>query len=220
MRPSASARSFSARSRPLSRPVSRTSETPLARASGSSPATCWRARISVGAIITPCPPASTATSSARKATSVLPEPTSPLQQPVHPLRRAQVGGNLGHRTGLGGRGRVRQAVQHPPLQHTRAMAGPPLATAHDTAGKRQRQLVGEKLVIGQALAGGMGEGQPCRALRRMGLGQRAVPVGPALARLQRAVDPFGQVRQPRKRGRHGAGDHPLGQPRDQRIDRS
>ena len=38
---------------------------------------CWRARISVGAISTPCPPASTATASAISATSVLPAPTSP-----------------------------------------------------------------------------------------------------------------------------------------------
>ena len=76
-RPAASAASLAARSAPLSRPVRISRRTPAASASGASETRCWRARISVGAIIAAWPPASTAASMARSATSVLPAPTSP-----------------------------------------------------------------------------------------------------------------------------------------------
>ena len=75
--PAARSRRIAARSSPLSRPVSAAILTPASAASGVSAARCWRARISVGAIRTPCPPASAAISSAMNATSVLPAPTSP-----------------------------------------------------------------------------------------------------------------------------------------------
>ncbi|MBW3551409.1 MAG: class A beta-lactamase-related serine hydrolase, partial [Proteobacteria bacterium] len=56
------AASFRARSAPLSRPVRSVISSPAASASGRSPAACCRARISVGAIMAACPPASTAAS--------------------------------------------------------------------------------------------------------------------------------------------------------------
>ena len=49
---------------------------PACSASGLMVARCWRARISVGAMIAACPPASTARQS-QKRDEVLPEPTSP-----------------------------------------------------------------------------------------------------------------------------------------------
>ena len=82
----ARAASFALRSAPLSRPVKISRTTPaLLGQRPHRPARCCRARISVGAIITPCPPDSTATSNAMKATSVLPAPTSPCNSRVHPL---------------------------------------------------------------------------------------------------------------------------------------
>ncbi len=86
-----------------------------------------------------------------------------------------------------------------------------LALAVALSDQRKGELVGEDLVIGEPLARLF-----IHALMRGG--ERFVPVGPALARLQRRFDPFGQRRQLRQRLRRQGGDALLPQPLGERID--
>ena len=58
-------------------PVTRPQEMPSGASVSTALAKCWLARISVGAISAPWPPALTHRYSAQKAISVLPQPTSP-----------------------------------------------------------------------------------------------------------------------------------------------
>ena len=62
---------------PLSLPVNRLKLIPAFSAKGNNVSKCCRANISVGAIIAPWPPASTAAIKPINATIVLPDPTSP-----------------------------------------------------------------------------------------------------------------------------------------------
>ena len=68
----------------------------------------------------------------------------------------------------------------------------PLARFTRARAMRQRQLVGEELVIGEALARRSARGEIRRRRRRMGGAQRLAPVGPAAAAFQARLDPFGQ----------------------------
>ena len=78
--PLASASSTRWRALPFSRPVSSTWRMPAASQSGAIDVKCCRAKISVGAIIAACPPASTARAMASRPTRVLPLPTSPCSR--------------------------------------------------------------------------------------------------------------------------------------------
>ena len=64
---------------PRSRPVKMATRRPAASASGAIVARCWRARISVGAMIAAWRPASITAAAAVSATTVFPEPTSPCR---------------------------------------------------------------------------------------------------------------------------------------------
>ena len=88
--PAASAISLSARTAPLSRPVSRIPRTPAASSGPLNVSKCWRPRISVGAIRADCRPLSAASAMASMATAVLPLPTSPCTSRVirSPLARS------------------------------------------------------------------------------------------------------------------------------------
>ena len=123
--------------------------TPAAFAIGSSEAICWRARISVGAISAPWQPASTAFSSASIATTVLPEPTSPcssrsmrwslamsasISAITSCLRIGQGEGQRGDCLGLA---------------HAVALDAAPGLSRACGADQKQRELVGQQLVIGQ-----------------------------------------------------------------------
>ena len=213
-------RACAARSAPLSRPVSISSRTPAVSASGRRPSRCCRARISVGAIIAPCPPASTAISSARNATSVLPAPTSPCSRRFIRAARAHVGGDLGHRARPARRSGRRAGAQHLALQVTVPRRRPARAAAAAGAGQRQRQLVREELVIGEPLPGGIvrrrgrpappGRGARCNAARQPGQPSRC-------HRLR--VDPLGQLGRQRQRAGGRLPHRLLRQPAGQRIDR-
>ena len=72
--------SFSRRTGPRSRPVSRTTPIPAASRGADRVSKCCRARISVGAIRAAWAPAAAASASASMATTVLPEPTSPCSR--------------------------------------------------------------------------------------------------------------------------------------------
>ena len=126
-------------------------------------ARCWRARISVGAISAAWPPASTAASMARSATSVLPEPTSPCSSRFIRSSRGHVGGDLGDGALLGAGQRVGQGGDHPVAQPAVAAGGEALGALHPGAGDGQRHLVGEELVVGEALAGRRGGREVGRA---------------------------------------------------------
>ena len=100
---------------------------------GASPSKCWRARISVGAIITPCPPASTAISRAWNATSVLPDPTSPCKSRFIRKGCRHVGRDLGHRADLRAGGRDRAGFPAPWPAKLRRRWSPPPSPAADEA---------------------------------------------------------------------------------------
>ena len=92
------------RSRPLSRPVSRATPQPGRLGQGSIVARCWRARISVGAMIAACRPASIDRRHRRAApTTVLPEPTSPCRRRSMRSARGEVGADIGQRLRLAAR---------------------------------------------------------------------------------------------------------------------
>ena len=86
--------------------------TPAGAAIFESVAKCCRARISVGAISTAWPPASTAASIDISATSRLSRADIALQQPQHPLRSRHVLQDLADRRRLAGGQRKGQGVAH------------------------------------------------------------------------------------------------------------
>ena len=119
-------------------------------------------RISVGAISAPCVPASTAFSSARNATIVLPAPTSPcssrsmrcgaaMSASISPIACSCAS------VSAKGRAAIALAFSLPSPFRLR-----PFFPPHLRADQQQRELVGQQLVIGQALA-----------RRRVGLQDRA-----------------------------------------------
>ena len=217
--PAASAASRAARSAPLSRPVRMSSRTPAASASGCSDRRCWRARISVGAISAAWPPASTAASMARSATTVLPAPTSPCSSRFIRFGRAHVGGDLRDAARLRAGQRVGQRGDHLRPEPAVAAGGEALGPLQPGAGDRERQLVGEELVVGEALAGRRGRREVRRAFGGVGGGERGVPVRPAAPALQARLDPLGQRPDALERGADGAGHRLQGQPLGERVDR-
>ena len=95
------------------------------------------------------------------------------------------------------------------------------ATAPASGGaahQRQRQLVRQQLVVGEARAGrGVGLKVGGVLGRMRGL-ERLVPGRPPTRCHQARLDPFGQRRRPRQRGAHRAGHRLQRDPRRQRID--
>ena len=73
---------MASRAEPFSRPVRMAMRIPAASQSGAMVEKCWRARISVGAMIAAWQPASIAVAIAISATMVLPEPTSPCNRRI------------------------------------------------------------------------------------------------------------------------------------------
>jgi hypothetical protein len=147
----------------------------------------------------------------------LARPHVALQEPVHPLRGGHVGGDLRDGPLLRAGRAIGQRGAHlgrePPARMARHARRPPPRRA----GERQRQLMREKLVIGEPPPrGGIGQ-QVQRPLRRMGSPHRRVPGRPAFAPAQFGVDPFGQVRRPVDRPRRRLRHLPLGEAARQGI---
>ena len=125
-----------------------------------------------------------------------------LQQAVHPAGLGHVGGDLGDGAGLGGGRRVGERGEHPVAQPAVAGGGEALGAAHPGAGERERHLVGEQLVVGEALAGGRGRGEVGRAAGGVRQRQRRGPVRPFPAAPEARLDPLREGRGP-ARGRRG-----------------
>ena len=178
---------------------------------------CWRARISVGAISAAWRPASMALAMARSATAVLPEPTSPWSRRSMRLSEARSRPDLverphlcaGEPEGEGGRDLRRD----PAVAGVAAPRQPPHPAAHEG----ERELRGQKLVIGEAppgraRGGGLGRdvGGGSRAMK---LVQRLAEGGEAALFEKGPVLPFGQRRHapraPRRRTCRRAGSRAL-----------
>ena len=91
----------------------------------------------------------------------------------------------------------------------RHRAVPPLRLAKE----QQRQLVGENLVISEALARVLGSRLP------MNLRQCSAPLAPGLAAQKPRLDPFGQLGRAFQRLAHQLAKAAVGEPLGQRIDR-
>ena len=190
----------------------------LARA-GARERRCWRARISVGAIIAAWPPASTAASMARKATSVLPAPTSPWSRRFMRLVEAMSAViSATERVWARGR-RVGERGEDAGLQAAVAAGREALGALHPRPGDGQRHLVGEELVVGEALAGRGGGARSAGPVGRVGGGERGAEGGPAALAQDARLDPFGQVGDAGERVLHGAGHGAERQALGERIDR-
>ncbi len=116
----ASAASFARRSAPLSRPVSSSSTTPAASASGRRPSRCWRARISVGRHHHALPARLDRDQQRHERHQRLARADIALQQPVHPHRLRHIRGDLRDRAGLRAGGLIGQRGQYLALQLVRS----------------------------------------------------------------------------------------------------
>ena len=164
-------------------------------------------------------PASTPISMARKATTRLAAADIALQQADHALGLADVGLDLAGRGLLAGRQLERQRRQRQLAQAAVAFGDVPGDAAVVMAHQGDRELAGQKLVEGEARARRMHRREVALLGRRMSLGERRLPVGPAIAGEIRRVLPFRQLR----RALDGGGDRllhrPLGEAGGQAIDR-
>ena len=180
---------------------------------------CWRARISVGAINDTLRARLDGIEQRQEGDDRLAAADVALQQAQHARLPGHVGEDVAHgrllRAGEGkGEGCQRLRAQAA-IALERTAGEPALMRAHQC----HRELVGEKLVIGEARAGLGRVIEVGLALRRMGLHERGVPVRPTLARAVGGVDPLGQLRRAYERGAHGLPHHLEGEPRRERIDR-
>ena len=87
------------------------------------------------------------------------------------------------------------------------------------AHQRQRKLVGEQLVIGEAAARRMAGVKRGFVGRRMRAVKCAVPVGPSLLLEEPGVEPFAEIGRTRQRLADRLGERFVGQALGQRIDR-
>ncbi len=180
---------------------------PALAARGASPAKCWRARISVGAISTACLPASTTSAMASSATSVLPEPTSPCSSRSMLGGRGEVGADLGQRAVLGGGEREGQGGLDSVGLRVRGGVGTPGARPQAGAHEGERDLVGEKLVKGEPHAAGCLRRDRLRHRRAVHRGERLAERRRAALLPGRVPAPGRQVRQPGQRRVHRLGEH-------------
>ena len=126
---------------------------PAARASGAMVAKCWRARISVGAMNAACRPASITVGGGEQRDHGLARADIALQQPQHALRLRQVGDDVVDRALLRRRERIGQGGDDAPAQPpSPALPRPPRLRIWARS-KRQRELAGEKFVIGKPRPG-------------------------------------------------------------------
>ncbi len=217
--PAFSARSFFARSAPLSRPVRTSRRTPAAL--GQRP---QRGVVLAGEDLGGCHHRRLAAGLDRRqhgqhGNQRLARAHIALQQPVHPVFGSHVGGDLLDRAELRACRGVGKLGQHAFAQAAVAAGGVALGPLHPGTGESQRHLVREDLVVGQPLARRRGRRQVCRTLRGMGGAERGLPVGPAVARLEARLDPFRQRAHARQRLRHRTRHGALGEALGQRVDR-
>ena len=142
-----------------------------------------------------------------------------LQQADHALGLAEVGLDLADRGVLAGRQLERQRRQRQLAQAAVAFGDVSGDAAVVMAHQGDRELAGQKLVEGEARACRMHRREVALLGRRVSLGERRLPVGPAIAGEIRRVLPFRQLR----RALDGGGDRllhrPLGEAGGQAIDR-
>ena len=90
-------------------------------------------------------------------------------------------------------GRVGERGEDAGLQAAVAAGREALGALHLRPGDGQRHLVGEELVVGEALAGGGGGGEVGGAGGRVGGGERGAEGGPAALAQDARLDPLGEV---------------------------
>ena len=115
-------------------------------------------------------------------------------------------------------GRVGERGEDAGLQAAVAAGGEALGALHPGPGDGERHLVGEELVVGEALAGGGGGGEVGGAGGRVGGGERGAEGGPAALAEDARLDPFGQVGDAGERVLDGAGHGAERQALGERID--
>ncbi len=142
-----------------------------------------------------------------------------LQQAVHPVGRGHVGSDLGDGAGLRACGRIGERGEHAALQAAVAAGGEALGALHLRAGDGERHLVGEKLVVGEALAGGRRGDEVAGAAGGVGGEKGGVPVGPAALALDARLDPLGKLGGAGEAVLDGAGHGAEGQALGERVDR-
>ena len=204
--PEASASSFAARAWPLSRPVSSASRSPAASASGGEAFEVLAGEdlgrrhhrgLSAGL---------DGREHRHERDQRLARADIPLQQAVHPMRRRHVGDDLVDRPALRARRAVGQGGEDLLAQMPVAGRGEALGAFHLCPGEGEGHLVGQHLVIGEALARRRVGGQIGRTVGRMGLGEGGAPAGPVAGPQQARLDPFGKFRRaaPARPGRRGS----------------
>ena len=141
------------------------------------------------------PPASTAREHGQEGDQRLAAADVALEQPQHARGPGHVGLDRRQHLTLPGGEAEGQGAQHGPAQPAIAGQSPPRLPGGRAADQRQRQLIGQELVEGEALArrgiGGDvgGAARPVQAAERAGEARPAAPLEPG------RVLPFGQLRQ-------------------------
>ena len=142
-----------------------------------------------------------------------------LEQPQHARRPRHVGLDRRQHLPLPGGQAERQGVEQRPAQPAIAHQHPPRLLRGRAPHQRQRQLIGQQLVEGEALAGGRlgrdvgGAGRPMQAP------QRVAEARPAALREPRRVLPFGELRQILERLPGEPAEDAQAQALGQRVDR-
>ncbi len=142
-----------------------------------------------------------------------------LQQPQHPQRRRHVAGDLGERLALPHGQREGQGADHFLVQRARRGERTARQALLVRAHQRDRELVGQQLVEGEALARRRQGQEIVGRLRRMRGQQRIAPRRPFLAREPGRVLPFRQRLHTQQRGVDRLLHHLEAEPGGQAIDR-
>ena len=142
-----------------------------------------------------------------------------LQQAHHALRLRHVGGDLGDRQTLRPGQRKAERRFDAGRQRARADDRPALGAMAARPHQRHRELAGEHLVIGEALARRVGRQEIGLGRRRMDMADGLGPGRPCAALGEGRVDPFGQLGSAVECRRHRALHDPRGESCGQRVDR-
>ena len=141
-----------------------------------------------------------------------------LEEAEHAAFLGEVGGNLGGGGALALGEREGQGRFDLGAEPAVACDGAPAPATRRASHQRQRQLVRQQLVIGEARAGGGAGLQVDGALGRVRRCERLIPGGPTPRPGQAGLDPFRQRRGPLQRRAHRAGHRLQRDAGGQRID--
>jgi hypothetical protein len=141
-----------------------------------------------------------------------------LQQAEHAVRAGEVGVDLGERARLRSRQREGELGEDFPAELASRGKPPSGALLEPLANDGKGELIGEKLVIGNAPSCRRRREKVGLGLGRMQTGKRLGETRPGVLRAKSLIDPLRQRRQPRQRLGDRSAQHRIVEARGQRID--